>query len=496
MGRNAGVAADPKQAVDRFTEEAIVSGDLLWMGEDGLAKKIPAVLPVDLFGRNTSGLSVYKAFGAAAADILGSSFPGTIVYISGFIFQVYHTTSGSGVTLVKKTLDGDIVSTTSVSAGTPISYRIVKLSTSSLSVVWATNTAISCRNYDLDLNTLSSVVTVESSNNFYDFDLFNACALSTGKLLVVWRTNTGSDCLASIYNEDGSVVAADISIFSTGTPTAITCCKLDSGGFAVSWFSTTHQFARFDSAGNMVGSIVSISGSTNTADTSINGERLLHLSNNSVAIQYYTATAKPQFAIYDSSNTLVVAVNPAAHSNQNEKEAAMTLTDDGFAFIVMTSTTNCQITRVTNAGVVSGLASVVFSSAPLVRNLHFIPGVGFALTGNNTIALVDTAGELVGSVITPTLTEVISILAEEAVLYVAGYNTTYHDTVYTVGRSCIAGVALNSATSSKVKVATRGVYTLTESYGNGAVFDCSSYVLEGAQGVVHKNRATLFGVSE
>lgn len=495
MGRNAGVTADPKQAVDRFTEEAIVAGDLLWMGEDGLVKKVPVGLGANTFASDTEGLTPVKTLGDAALNIPATGFPGSIVYVNGYIFQGYHVIAGSGVNVVKKDLNGNILTTVSVVTGSPLNFRLVALSSSVIAVVYALSSSLYFKLLDTNLGSVSSIVTVESVNNFAAYDLFSACKLTDGKLLVAWRTNTNSDLYASIYDAAGAPVVVDIPVFTTGTPAYISCCPLDSGGFAVSWFSSTHQFARFDSSGNLVGSIVSIAGSTDNAQTVYLGERIKHLASNAIAIQYYDGVARPLVAIYNSSNTLVGGFGVTEATTQ-DKEIPMTVCEGGVACAYLSGTETCKIVLLSADGTTTRLPSLSISGATKVTNIHYLPSVGFVVTGDGFIFVTDVRGALIGNSVSTALVSAISVVAEDLVLYAAGYGTVYKDVAYKVQRASIAGVALNFATASRVKVARKGVYTLTETYVKGVVFNNSTFAVKGAAGIVNENRATLFGVSE
>lgn len=522
MGRNTGIATDPKQAVERFTTESIVANDLLWLDEAGLVKKAAAATPLSVLNSNASGLTVSKALATVepttAVENRRAGIPASAQMGDGIVL-LYNTSTGTGLNIVKRDLSGaTVLGPVNITGGTVYSFMLVKLSDTRVAAIWATiSSTLSFRLYDQDLNTVGSQVSVSTNSLGATMlnDMWAACVLSTGNLLVAWRTNTGSDCLARVWSAaDASAVTADLDVFLTGTPSSIAVCALDSGGFAVSWFSTTYQFARFDSAGAMVGSVLSVAGSTNEISFGTVTERLIKFSNNYLVMQYGTSAAKPQFGIYDTSNTLVVTINPTVSTEQNELMAAMCTTQAGFAFAVHTSKTAVAILEYSSAGALLRSYTLTFSTEQddLVGNegaiLFEVPGQGFIYLRQSTDgsvyalawAMVGISGGVVGSIISTTEASAYgsfhAVLTSHNMLFVHLFHTTMQEAVYSVGKKSIAGVALNAASSGKVKVARKGVYTLTETYTKGFVFNTTAYDLKGTRGVVSSNKATLFGVVE
>lgn len=522
MGRNAAAVTDPKQAVDRFTDEAIVAGDLLWMAEKGLAKKIPSGSSIPLYSSDSAGFSVVKALAtvepSTVVEYRRAGVP-SAAQLGDSLIVAYQTASGTGLNLVKRSLTGETIGGPStITASAVYAYLLVKLSETKVALVWTTvSSTINARIYDSNLDTVGSLITV-TTNSTGEFALnsqFDACALSNGNLLVAWRTNTGSDCLARVWSlTDATAVTADLDVFLTGTPTSIAVCALDSAGFAVSWFSTTYQFARFNAAGAIVGSIVSVAGSTNEISFGYSGNRLVKFSDNGLVMQYGTSNAKPQFNIYNSSNSLVLAINPSSNAEQNELIAAMCATEAGFAFAVHMSKTLVTIFEYSSTGTLLRTFSITFATEQddLLSNegamLFEVPGQGFIYIRNSTDgttytiawAMVGLDGRLIGNIISDTQSSAYgslhAVVTSNNMLFIHFYHTTMKEVIYNIGRKSIIGVALSAAASSKVKVARKGVYTLTETYTKGGVFDAETYDVQGTRGIVNGAQATLFGVTE
>lgn len=159
-----------------------------------------------------------------------------------------------------------------------------------------------------------SVTTVESGlSNIYSLTM---CALSGGGFFIGYNNST-TEIRGAIYNNSGSATKSAFQLSATNISSAgcIDSTALLNGNFIVAFNNSTTSvlFRQFNASGTLVGSETTVE-AVDSTDTADQGIRCATLSTGDFVIAYRNTTTNMRFGRYNTSNVLQGSLTVAAAS--------------------------------------------------------------------------------------------------------------------------------------------------------------------------------------
>lgn len=353
----------------------------------------------------------------------------------------------------------------------------------------------------------------------------NMCrSLPNGDFVFFYSAADGSARFTR-YNSLGVVQGGEVTV-SAGAISAdkLNVIPLAAGGFICQfWKGDTGvwQFARYTSAGAIVGAVVSAPNSASSPGGANHDQRGVELDNGTVVVLRRGSSNNWFADLYGPTNTLLRSIDLGA-STAAGLSGAVVKTPSGFATFMGYAAGNLYCRSFLSSGDQVGLEAAVgannlqYETADTFSNSVCVATTpsGFVVlqSGSNNVnasqALLVISSSLVrvGSVVVTKASgpdfiygACLAMLGNLAIVGFRQAGTTPLSpklTVYSTSRSSVFGVAQStSAKGTLVPVGTQGAYSLSEKYALSGAFDSRTNAAPGNRGTVAGASALLLGTS-
>jgi len=524
------------QEVTLPASSAIAAGDLIVLNEGGTTVKASNQLTTAQNNITTAGVSAVAALANRFESNVYTFYANEndiAVLLGNNIIAVAYAGNGSSnansdVNVSYFTVTGALYQPrTKAEVGSTVgSVKIIKLNESKFVVSWIVNTTLKFAVYTNAGTQVGSTTTVATTASPYgtvrDWQIKR---ISDTRFVIVY--NTSSTARFKIFDDNATIVGTETQ-FDTGSVGEFNILIHSiTGDFWISYIfvtGTLYKLARFNSAGVLQGTIVTVFSGAATAPTNRTAN-LTELSDGKVVVLVLNGSSFPNMYVYTSA-LVVSASNTSWHNNDGGTALNYTYprvvpqANGEFFLFVSTNIPFIRIWRFNNS---LNQISIINTGATIGTTVNgqnagylyaFVNGsLGFTIitggfNGTNygtTLASVNTTNTLIGSstVLFSTSSSLLgglAFLTPEGILAFFGGGSatgTAANGFYNTQKKSLFGVAQDTvAAGSNYRAATQGTFQLNSSTipSSPGFFDNRAVTPPGPKGIIAGTTAILYGM--
>lgn len=313
MGRIASTQTDDLGVVTMIAGATLAAGDLVINTDGGRAVKATTDLAFSANNSTTAGATTISTFSNFESSgtwgiTAGSRFKSSCELSNGNIVHTY-TGDGSNATtnanfLIRNIGNGTVVSRVQVGTDSSIGcIRVYALTGQNKFVVaWGMSATIKARIYNNDGTPVDAEISVFTDSQGGTANFWALSSLSDGGFVIFRNRSTSTYPLSfRRYNVSGVLQGSQTDVEANSNPFYISVCPVAAGGFVVAWYNAQvgrHSMSKYNSSGVIVGSQVNISSSG--AQTSIGNwddNQIIELTDGKI-VKIYPNTSTGYFHAY------------------------------------------------------------------------------------------------------------------------------------------------------------------------------------------------------